>query len=351
MRELPFSQAILEATDLCMAKDPTVQIMGLGVPDPKGIFGTTLGLEAKYGSERVSDLPTSENGMTGVAIGCALAGMRPIVTHHRLDFALLSVEQLVNQAAKWHYMFSGQMRVPLVVRMLVGRGWGQGPQHSHSLQAWFAHIPGLHVLMPATAYDAKGLLISAIESDTPTIFIEHRWLYGISGPVPEGVYRVAIGRGRRVREGRDATVVAISHMALEAFRAAEDLAAQGIEVDLIDLRSLRPWDEALVLESVKKTGRLLVADTGWVTAGFGAEVVARVVEQAWADLTAPPRRVGLPDCPTPTSPALAAHFYPRARHIAMEVAALMGRSRAPFDTAEDPSLPLDVPDSTFTGPF
>jgi acetoin:2,6-dichlorophenolindophenol oxidoreductase subunit beta len=351
MRELSFSQAILEATDVCMAKDPCVQIMGLGVPDPKGIFGTTLGLVGKYGPERVSDLPTSENGMTGVAIGCALAGMRPIITHHRLDFALLTLEQLVNQAAKWHYMFSGQMRVPLVVRLLVGRGWGQGPQHSHSLQAWFAHIPGLHVLMPANAHDAKGLLISAIESDSPTIFIEHRWLYGISGPVPEGVYRVPIGRARRVREGGDATVVAISHMALEAFRAAEELARHGIEVDLIDLRSLRPWDDALVLESVRKTGRLLVADTGWVTAGFGAEVVAHVAEHAFADLAAPPRRLGLPDCPTPTSPALAAHFYPRAKHIAMEVASLVGRPREPFDSADDPSMPLDGPDRTFTGPF
>ena len=243
------------------------------------------------------------------------------------------------------------MHVPIFIRMLIGRGWGQGPQHSHSLQAWFAHIPGLHVLVPATAYDAKGLLISAIENDSPTIFIEHRWLYNIRGPVPEGVYRVPIGRARRVRDGSDVTVVGISHMSLEAFQAANMLAERGIEVDVIDLRSLRPLDDALVLESVRKTGRLLVADTSWVTAGFGAEVVARVVEQALGDLKAPPRRLGLPDCPTPTSPALAAHFYPRAKHIAMEVAALMGRPRAMFDTLDDPSVPLDVPDNSFTGPF
>jgi pyruvate dehydrogenase E1 component beta subunit len=351
VRELKFFQAINEATDLCMGKDPAVLVMGLGVPDPKGIFGTTSGLAAKYGSERVADLPTSENGMTGVAIGCALAGMRPILTHHRLDFALLTIEQIVNQAAKWHYMFAGQMRVPIVIRMLVGRGWGQGPQHSQSLQSWFAHVPGLEVLMPSTAHDAKGLLVSAIESDNPTIFIEHRWLYNISGPVPEGVYRVPIGQARRVREGDDITVVAVSHMALEAFRACALLEQQGIDVDLIDLRSVRPWDEALVLESVKKTGRLLVADTSWVTAGISAEIVARVTETAFHDLKEPPRRVGLPDCPTPTTPALAAHYYPRAKHIAAAVASVMHRPTAPFDIADDPSVPLDIPDHSFTGPF
>src|SRR6185503_14273247 len=252
-RDLKFVQALNEATDLCMAKDSSVQIMGLGVPDPKGVFGSTLGLQEKYGAERVSDLPTSENGMTGVAIGLALAGMRPIVTHIRLDFAVLTLEQLVNQAAKWHYMFGGRMRVPMVVRMIVGRGWGQGPQHSQSLQAWFAHVPGLKVVMPTTPHDAKGLLIASIEDDNPVIFIEHRWLYNISGPVPEGVYRVPIGSARVMREGTDITIVAISYMALEALRAADVLASHGISAEVIDLRSLRPWDERTVIDSVRKT--------------------------------------------------------------------------------------------------
>src|SRR4030042_2374230 len=168
--ELKYFQALNEATDLCMAADPAVYIIGLGGPDPKGIFGSTLGLEQKYGAGRVMDMPVSENAMTGVAIGSALVGMRPIMTHQRIDFALLAMEQVVNQAANWHYMFGGQMSIPLVIRMIIGRGWGQGPQHSQSLQAWFAHVPGLKVVMPTTPYDAKGLLIAAIEDNNPVIF-------------------------------------------------------------------------------------------------------------------------------------------------------------------------------------
>src|ERR1700722_19529669 len=210
-RELKFSQSIHEATDLCLAADPSVYLMGLGVPDPKGVFGTTLNLREKYG-DRVLDMPTAENGMTGVALGSALCGMRPIMVHQRLDFALLAVEQLVNQAAKWHYMFGGQKSAPIVIRLIVGRGWGQGPQHSQSLHSWFAHIPGLKVVAPATAYDAKGLLISSIEDNNPVMFIEHRWLHGITGNVPEGMYRVPIGKSRVVRTGKDITIVGISYM-------------------------------------------------------------------------------------------------------------------------------------------
>jgi len=347
-RELKYFQALNEATDLCMANDPRVQIMGLGVPDPKGVFGSTLGLQEKYGPERVSDLPTAENGMTGVAIGAALAGMRPIVTHIRLDFAVLTLEQLVNQAAKWHYMFGGRMRVPLVVRMIVGRGWGQGPQHSQALHAWFAHVPGLRVVMPTTPHDAKGLLISSIEDDNPVIVIEHRWLYNISGPVPDGMYRVPIGRARVMREGTDVTIVAISYMALEALRAAEVLATHGINAEVIDLRSLRPWDEEAVLHSVHKTRRLVVTDLAWKTGGFSAEILARVAEEG-IPLDVPPRRVCLPDSPTPTSPALAAHYYPRAVDLERTVAAMfeidMPEVHAPV------AIPLDIPDMSFTGPF
>lgn len=349
-RELTFARAINEAIDLCMAKNPAVYVMGLGVPDPKGIFGTTTGLLQKYGPERVSDLPTSENGMTGVAIGSALAGMRPIMTHHRLDFALLAIEQIVNQAAKWHYMFGGRMRVPLVIRMLVGRGWGQGPQHSQSLQAWFAHVPGLKVVMPTTPHDAKGLLISSIEDDSPVVFIEHRWLYNITGHVPEGMYSVPLGKGRIVRNGRDVTIVSISYMTLESMRAADILARRGIHAEVIDVRTVRPWDEELVLASVRRTGRLLVADTGWRTVGFSAEVLARVAEEALHALKAPPRRVALPDCPTPTTPALANDYYPRAVHLVDAVLEMLGNDRESPDT-HVASIPLDVPDMSFTGPF
>jgi len=350
-RELKFFEAINEATDLCMARDPAVYIMGLGVPDPKGVFGSTRGLQQKHGSARVTDMPTSENGMTGVAIGSALVGMRPIMTHQRIDFALLAIEQIVNQAANWHYMFGGQMSVPLVIRMIIGRGWGQGPQHSQSLQAWFAHVPGLKVVMPTTPYDAKGLLISSIEDNNPVVFIEHRWLYNIAGHVPEGLYRVPLGRGRVAREGDDLTIAATSYMTLEALRAAEVLAEDGIRAEIIDIRTLKPLDDELILESVRKTGHLIVADTGWKTGGFGAEIVARVAEEAFSDLKSPPRRVALPDCPTPTTRALANHYYPRAVHIVATARRMLGLSDDEPIADVTTSVPLDVPDSSFTGPF
>lgn len=349
-RQIKFYQAINEAIDNCMARDPSVFVVGLGIPDPKGVFGTTLGLLPKYGSERVMDMPTSENGMTGIALGSALVGMRPVITHQRIDFALLSMEQIVNQAAKWHYMFGGQSQVPLVIRMIIGRGWGQGPQHSQSLQAWFAHVPGLKVVMPSTPYDAKGLLVSSIEDNNPVIFIEHRWLHNISGFVPEEVFRVPLGKARVVREGSDLTIVTTSYMTLEAIRAADDLEQYGLKAEIVDVRTLAPLDDETILNSVKKTGRLLVADTGWKNVGFGAEVVARIVEQAFDFLKTPPARVALPDCPTPTTAALADYYYPSSFHIAVKAGRMFG-----IDCEESLILPsnspLDVPDPSFKGPF
>lgn len=350
-RQIKFFEAIREAQDQCMAKDPSVYLMGLGVPDPKGIFGTTLGLQEKYGPERVLDIPLSENALTGVATGSALVGMRPILTHQRLDFALVAMEQMVNQAAKWHYMFGGRARVPIVIRMVIGRGWGQGPQHSQSLHAWFAHIPGLRVVMPATPYDAKGLLVSSIEDDNPVIFLEHRWLHGISDSVPEEVYRVPLGKARVARQGDDVTIVATSYMLLEALRAAQTLSEQGIQAEVIDLRSLRPLDDATILESVGKTGRIVVADTGGKAFGISAEIVTLVAEKAFSDLKAPPERVALPDFPSPTSPALSDGYYPRAAHITAAVLGMFGRKPDPslFDIPK--GTKLDQPDSSFTGPF
>lgn len=348
-----FTQAIREAIDECMAKDPSVYVMGLGVPDPKGIFGTTAGLQAKYGDGRVFDTPTSENGMTGVAIGSAIMGMRPILVHQRLDFALLSIEQIVNQAAKWRFMFGGQSPVPIVIRMMVGRGWGQGPQHSQSLQSWFAHVPGLKVVMPSRPHDAKGLLVSSIEDDDPVIFIEHRWLHGVSGPVPDGLYREPLGKARVARSGRDVTLVGISYMTLESLRAADLLAELGVEAEVVDVRTLAPLDEATIVDSVRKTHRVVIADTGWRFAGFGAEIVATITESAFEHLTAPPVRIALPDYPTPTTPGLTAEYYPRAADIAAQALRLLGREhdaralRAAWPVGDR----HDVPDPNFTGPF
>jgi acetoin:2,6-dichlorophenolindophenol oxidoreductase subunit beta len=347
-RELAFHEALNDALDLCLALDPRVYLIGLGVPDPKGLFGSTAGLAQKHGRTRVRDMPTSENGMTGIALGSALVGMRPILSHQRVDFSLLAMEQMVNQMAKWHYMFGSRSSVPVVIRMIVGRGWGQGPQHSQSLHAWFCHVPGLKVVMPATPADAKGLLVSSVEDDNPVIFVEHRWCYGLRGPVPAGVHRVPIGVARIVRSGEAVTIAAASYAVLEALRAAERLASQGISAEVVDLRTVSPLDTTTVLGSVAKTGHLVVADTGTMSFGIGAEIVARVVEAGHGLLKASPKRVGLPDCPSPSSPALANAFFPGPDQIVDAVRHTLGLPRLEHPIA---SGPRDVPDPSFSGPF
>lgn len=350
-RELSYAAAIREAFAICLARDPAVTLLGLGVSDPKGFFGTTIDLHREFGADRVMDIPCAEAGMTGVALGAAINGLRPVINHQRLDFALLSMDQLCTQAAKWRYMFGGQERVPLVMRAIIGRGWGQGPQHSQSLQSWFAHIPGLKVVMPATPHDAKGMLIAAIEDDDPVVFLEHRWLHHLRGPVPEGHYTVPLGPARVAREGDRVTIAAMSYMVIEALAAAERLAAEGIEAEVIDVRCLRPLDRESLIESVWKTGHLVVADGAWAAAGMSAELIATVTESAFAALKSAPQRVCFPDCPTPTSPALDEVFYPRAGHI---VAAVRRALALPVN-AEDLVVPagveLDKPNPAFTGPF
>jgi pyruvate dehydrogenase E1 component beta subunit len=352
MRQLKFHEAVNEAQDICLARDPAVYLMGLGVPDPGAIFGTTRGLREKHGPSRVMDMPVSECAMTGVALGSALTGMRPIMVHQRLDFSLYAIDQIVNQAANWQYMFAGSRSVPMVIRMVVGRGWGQGPQHAQSLQAWFSHIPGLKVVMPVTAHDAKGLLIAAVEDDNPVIFIEHRWLHNLIDFVPEGHYVTPIGKAHLPRTGNDLTIAATSYMVVEAIKAADIMGRNGVSVEVVDIRSLRPLDKETLLGSVRKTGRLLVADTAWITCGFGAEVVSVAAEEAFEHLIAPPRRMGLPACPCPTSPGLAKHYYPQVDDLLAAASEMLGldstrRPRAPQSTG----VPLDVQDKSFTGPF
>lgn len=346
-----FAQAINSATELMLEKDPKTILYGLGAPDPKGIFGTTLDLHKKFGDERIMDMPTAENGMTGIAIGSAIMGLRPIMTHQRVEFALLALEQIFNQAAKWHYMTAGQLNVPLVIRLIIGRGWGQGPQHSQSLEAIFAHIPGLKVVMPATPHDAKGLLISSIEDNNPVIFIEHRWLHNTHGDVPEGIYRVPIGKARVAKEGKDITVVAHSFMVLESLRAARILEENGISAEVLDLRSLRPLDRESILTSVRKTKALLIADNGWTQYGVSAEIMATVSENLASGLKANPRRLGIKDGPIPSTPALAKYCYPRYIEIANKASEILKINLSISN--EDLREPehLDIPDKSFTGPF
>ena len=350
-RTLTYAQAINEATVECMAADDRVYIVGLGVPSPTGVFGTTIGLIERFGPERVFDMPASENAMTGVVLGTGLTGMRPILVHIRVDFAILSIEPLVNQVAKWHYMYGGKMKAPLTVRMIIGRGWGQGPQHSQSLQAWFAHVPGLKVVMPTTPRDVKGMLISAVEDDAPVIVLEHRWLYNVSGAVPEGRYEVPLDRARLARAGSDITIAATSYMTLEALRAADLLSEVGIEAEILDLRCLSPIDGGALLASIRKTENLIVADTGHTKFGVGAEVVSCAVEGAYDALRSAPRRIGLPHVPTPTTPALATHYYPRALNIAQLALEMLGSNRTLPSPSSNEDTWRDQPDPNFTGPY
>jgi pyruvate dehydrogenase E1 component beta subunit len=346
-----FARAINDALATAMALDAGVICYGLGADDPKGVFGTTLGLQQKFGPERVFDMPTSENAMTGIGVGAALYGLRPVLTHQRLDFALLSMDQLVNNAAKWRFMFGGRRGVPLTVRMILGRGWGQGPTHSQNLQSVFAHIPGLKVVMPATAEDAKGLLLASIFDDDPVIFLEHRWLHNLRGDVPEGDYRVPLGRARSLRSGSDITVVSMSYMTIEAVHAVDHLAAQGVQCDLIDLRTVRPLDWDAVHGSVKRTGRLLVLDTGTLTGSLAGEIVARAASDCWDALKAAPQRLAMPDFPEATSPALTKGYHVRAEHIAEKIGAMLGRRVEFRSLAEQRKHPHDVQGDWFSGPF
>ena len=348
---ITFAQAVRDALAVAMAKDPGVIVYGLGTDDPKGIFGTTLNLHKEFGSDRVFDMPTAENAMTGIAVGAALAGLRPVMCHQRLDFALLAMDQLVNNAAKWHFMFGGKRAVPITVRMIIGRGWGQGPTHSQSLQAWLAHIPGLKVVMPATAADAKGLLLSSIFDDDPVIVLEHRWLHNVKGDVPAGDHRVPLGKAHRIREGKDVTIVAMSYMTIEAIHAVEHLAQQGIDCELIDLRTIKPLDFQAIKASVGKTGRLLALDTGFATGSVAGEIVARVSMDCWTQLKGAPMRLASPDVPEATSPALTEGYHVRAEHIAAAVGKMIGKDVNHLELAKMRKHPHDVPGDWFSGPF
>lgn len=314
-RVLGYHEAIREALQQAMRQDRRVFIMGQGVDDPDGMFGATKDLHREFGRERVFDTPLSENALTGVSIGAALAGMRPIYFHNRPDFLLLAMDQMVNHAAKWSYMFGGAKNVPLVVWACIGRGWGGAAQHSQALQGLFMHVPGLKLVMPATCYDAKGLMLSAIADRNPVLIMDHRFNFHHQGFVPSDPYTVPIGKGVIRRKGRDVTIVAVSHLVVEAFQAAQEASAQGIEAEIIDPRTLKPLDEDIILKSVAKTGRLIIADCGWKTGGITAEIGAMVAEKGFSYLKAPVKRIACPDLPTPAASRLEEAYYAGKKDI------------------------------------
>ena len=341
--------AINDAMHIAMNLDPKVICFGLGVDDPKKIFGTTQGLQERFGEARVFDMPTSENALTGVGIGVSLAGYRPVMVHQRLDFFLLAMDQLVNAAAKWYYMFGGQKSVPIVIRLILGRGWGQGPTHSQNLQAWFAHIPGLKVVMPATPQDAKGLLLASIFDDNPVLFLEHRWVHQSIGEVQEGDYRIPIGKARIAKKGDDITIIAMSYKVAEALTVASFLKQQKVNCEVIDLRSIKPIDWEMIFASIKKTKRLLVLDTGVITCSVAGEIIARVCTDLFDVLECAPQRIALPDNPEPTSFDLTKYYYPSIKTIIDAVSVILKKDLIPYEAQA--KLPHDIPGEWFKGPF
>ncbi|MET0385608.1 MAG: transketolase C-terminal domain-containing protein [Polyangiales bacterium] len=347
MRSLSYSQALLEATDQAMARDPSVIVLGMGVDDFRGIYGTTKGLAEKYGPERCFDTPLAEDGMTGVAIGAAMAGLRPIHVHIRMDFVLLALNQIINIAAKARYMWGNTITTPLVVRAIIGRSWGQGAQHSQGLHALFMHVPGLKVVAPTTPYDAKGCLTRALRQPDPVIMIEHRLVHALTGEVPETPYELPFGRARVLRPGRDVTIVAISHMVVETLRAARHLAALGVDAEVIDPVSLAPLDLATITESVRKTGRLLVADSAWTTCGASAEITCAVVEQLQGERELRVARLGFAPVPCPTTRVLEDAFYPTPNDVAAAAYKLARGDLQNFTPSDDASSEV----VEFKGPF
>lgn len=346
-----YRDGIRLATRDAMAADPSVICTGLGATDPGAVFGTTAGLLAEFGPDRVFDGPTSENGMTGVGVGAALAGLRPLMSHQRLDFFLLAMDQLVNSAAKWHYMFGGHVTVPLTIRLIIGRGWGQGPTHSQNYQAWFAHVPGLKVVAPAFPRDAYGLLRASIEDPNPVVFIEHRWLHNAKGALTPDALSGQLGRARTCREGADVTICASGLLTLEAVKAADWLAERGVSCDVIDLRTLNPIDWETIFASVAKTGRLVAVDSAAITGSVAGEIVARITTDAFFDLCAAPIRVAQPDVPEPTSSELTRGFHVTALTIAEASLGTMGLPIPSEITELNVSLPHDIPGPWFSGPF
>ncbi|MCR9204602.1 MAG: hypothetical protein NXH75_08505 [Halobacteriovoraceae bacterium] len=319
---LNFAQATNLAFNHAMEANPNVFVYGLDVADHKGILGTTIGLEEKFGSKRCFSTPLSEDAMTGVALGAAASGLRPVHTHIRVDFVLLCMNQLVNMISTTKYLSNGKLNAPLVVRALIGRGWGQGPQHSKSLQSYFAHIPGLKVVMPTTPQDGYSMMRKSIEENCPVVYLEHRWLHYISGEV-DTEQEIDLSKAKVVKEGNDLTIVSSSWMTVESIKAAEILSKAGLSVEVIDLKSISPIDWDTIINSVSKTKSCLIADYDWVTCGVSSEIAATVNEKCFGQLSRPTQRIGFKFTPCPTTRPLEDEFYPDAKSIIRRVEMMM----------------------------
>jgi pyruvate dehydrogenase E1 component beta subunit len=345
-RKISYCQAINEALHQEMERDPSVFVYGIGVSDHKRVFGSTQGLLEKFGPHRCFDTPLCEDTMTGFGLGAAINGMRPVHIHIRVDFLLLAMNQLANVASGYLYISAGKLKVPIVIRAIIGRGWGQGLQHSKSAYSVFAHIPGLKVVLPTTPRDAKGLLISAIRDDNPVLVIEHRWLYWQEDHVPEEPFTIPFGLPNVLHEGNDITVVATSWMNVEALKAAEILNKRGITLEIIDPRTVVPFNEELIIKSVSKTKRCIIADNDWIHCGFSGEIATRVYEKCSKYLKSPIFRIGFAPTPCPTVRHLENEFYPNALKIIRAVEEMLE-----LDTADLSHEEFYSHEKRFMGPF
>jgi acetoin:2,6-dichlorophenolindophenol oxidoreductase subunit beta len=345
MREITFAEALNEAMTQEMQRDSNVFIYGIGARDDNAIFGSVGDISKKFESNRCLDMPLAEDSMMGFGLGAAINGLRPIYMHIRIDFLLLAMNQLVNMVSTFKYMTG--LSVPLVVRAVVGRGWGQGMQHSKSMPATFAHVPGLKVIMPTTPYDAKGLLISAIRDDNPIVCIEHRWLYWAKGEVPEEPYEFPIGKALVRKEGKDVTIVATSWMNIEAKRAIDILEREhNISVELIDPLTVSPLDTETIVNSVTKTKNVVVADNDWVNCGVSAEIATRIYENCYSILQSPISRIGFAETPCPTVRVLENEFYPNSISIVRAV-----EKQLQLPACKTDEIKLYSHENKFKGPF
>ena len=350
-------QAINNAFAFLGRTNKDVMLFAEGVDDPSAIFGTTKNLSDIYGKNRLIEMPIAENGLCGIAIGSAMSGKRPIISFHRVEFALLAMEQIINNAAKMHYISNGKHKCPLVLRLVVGRGWGQGPEHSQSLETLFSYIPGLKVLMPTFPNDYKDAIISSTLDDNPTIIIEHRWTHYIKGIVKNPEIGNKIDDPSCLINGDDLTLISSSYSTIEALKAVEILKQVSVNVELFDLRALRPLKLDKIFKSVEKTGKIMTVDTGFKTLGIGSEIVSSVAEKCFESMRTPPKRLGLPDHPTPSSRGYIPNYYPDAHMIIKNISAQLNLSESIQSKAYEilskakSTMSIDIPDPSFQGPF
>ncbi len=349
-KNIKFTQAINDAISSEMKRNKRLITFGLGINDPKRIFGSTKNLVEKFGNKRVFDVPTSENSITGIGLGLSLGGFSVLMTHQRTDFFLLAFDQLVNSISKWNYMFDGNSgEVNITIRLIVGRGWGQGPTHSQNLQSIFSHFPGLKVVIPTTPYDAKGLLISSLRDPNPVIFIEHRWLHNSEGVVPRGQYSLDLGKSKILKKGKDITIISTSFMTPEFKKIYKILDEKKIGYEHIDLISCKPLDKKTIIQSVKKTGRVLILDTGFKSNSISSEIISIVNENCFKHLKYQPIRLTAPDIPEPTSYNLTKFYYKKSNDIIDVISRIFSKKIKYLK--DEKEYKHDVPDKFFKGPF